>query len=129
MDMCYDGALVMPSSYAVIGEEEMMYVEGGLLRVQMRRDFLNKAICQIYAERYLALGLVKRMTQLQIAQELFAHAAAYYGVSAINNLGIEHAKLASIKKSAAVVDIDDGGDPREGYMQVFSTIWYALPSM
>lgn len=30
MEMCYDGALVMPSSYAVMDEEEMMYVEGGL---------------------------------------------------------------------------------------------------
>lgn len=29
MEMCYDGALVMPSSYAVMNEEEMMYVEGG----------------------------------------------------------------------------------------------------
>ena len=30
MEMCYDGALVMPSSYAVMDEEEMMYVEGGI---------------------------------------------------------------------------------------------------
>ena len=29
MEMCYDGALVMPSSYAVMDEEERMYVEGG----------------------------------------------------------------------------------------------------
>ncbi len=29
MDMCYDGALVMPSSYAVMDNEEMTYVEGG----------------------------------------------------------------------------------------------------
>ena len=29
MEMCYDGALVMPSSYAVMNEEEMSYVEGG----------------------------------------------------------------------------------------------------
>ena len=29
MDMCYDGTLVMPSSYALMDEEEMMYVEGG----------------------------------------------------------------------------------------------------
>ena len=28
--MTYDGALVMPSSYAVMNEEEMCYVEGGL---------------------------------------------------------------------------------------------------
>ena len=26
MEMCYDGALVMPSNYAVISEDEMMYV-------------------------------------------------------------------------------------------------------
>ncbi|MGN0351591.1 MAG: hypothetical protein ACI4ES_08055 [Roseburia sp.] len=30
MDMCYEGALVMPSSYAVMDEEEMTYVEGGI---------------------------------------------------------------------------------------------------
>ena len=30
MEMCYDGALVMPSNYAVMDEEEMTYVEGGL---------------------------------------------------------------------------------------------------
>ena len=29
MEMCYEGALVMPSSYAVMNEEEMTYVEGG----------------------------------------------------------------------------------------------------
>lgn len=27
MDMCYDGALVLPSSYAVMDEEEMCYTE------------------------------------------------------------------------------------------------------
>ena len=30
MKMCYDGALVMPSSYVVMNEEEMTYVEGGV---------------------------------------------------------------------------------------------------
>lgn len=30
MEMTYDGALVMPSSYAVMDEEEMTYVEGGV---------------------------------------------------------------------------------------------------
>ena len=29
MEMCYDGALVMPRSYAVMNEDEMTYVEGG----------------------------------------------------------------------------------------------------
>lgn len=29
MEMCYEGTLVMPSSYAVMDEEEMTYIEGG----------------------------------------------------------------------------------------------------
>lgn len=32
MEMCYDGALVMPSNYAVMNEDEMTYVEGGATR-------------------------------------------------------------------------------------------------
>lgn len=31
MEMCYDGGLVMPSNYAVMSEDEMMYTEGGAL--------------------------------------------------------------------------------------------------
>lgn len=30
MEMCYDGALVMPKNYVVMNEEEMTYVEGGI---------------------------------------------------------------------------------------------------
>ncbi len=29
MEMCYDGALIMPKNYAVVNEEEMTYVDGG----------------------------------------------------------------------------------------------------
>ena len=29
MEMCYDGESVMPSSYGVMNEEEMTYMEGG----------------------------------------------------------------------------------------------------
>ena len=30
MELCYEGALVMPSSYMVMDEDEMSYTEGGL---------------------------------------------------------------------------------------------------
>ena len=41
MEMCYDGALVMPSSYAVMNEEEMTYVEGGgAITVKFSKDFI-----------------------------------------------------------------------------------------
>lgn len=29
MEMCYDGALVMPKSFAVVSNDEMTYVDGG----------------------------------------------------------------------------------------------------
>ncbi|MDE6904630.1 MAG: hypothetical protein K2P76_06815 [Lachnospiraceae bacterium] len=46
MEMCYDGALVMPSSYAVMSEDEMTYVEGGgTFRIKMNKAAV-KHICQ-----------------------------------------------------------------------------------
>jgi len=39
MEMCYDGALMMPSSYAVMNEDEMTYVEGGgVVRIQLNQE-------------------------------------------------------------------------------------------
>ena len=35
MDMCYDGTLVMPSSYAMMEEDEMSYVEGASCIIQI----------------------------------------------------------------------------------------------
>lgn len=40
MDMCYDGALVMPSNYVVMDEDEMIYVEGGASK------FFSKSQCK-----------------------------------------------------------------------------------
>jgi hypothetical protein len=31
MDMCYEGTLVMPSNCVVMDEEEMTYVDGGVI--------------------------------------------------------------------------------------------------
>ena len=45
MEMCYDGTLVMPSSYAVMSEDEMTYVEGGgTVTVVMSKEFLRDCI-------------------------------------------------------------------------------------
>lgn len=45
MEMCYDGTLVMPSSYAVMDVEEMMYLEaGGTVSITFTKDFLRDCI-------------------------------------------------------------------------------------
>ena len=48
MEMCYDGALVMPSSYAVMSEEEMTYVEGGG-SITINRGTVNAALSAVWA--------------------------------------------------------------------------------
>lgn len=47
MEMCYDGTLVMPSSYAVMSEDEMTYVEGGGT-VTINRRTIKKALAAAF---------------------------------------------------------------------------------
>ena len=74
--MCYEGALVMPSSYAVMNEEEMTYVEGGGdVALSMKKSYLNKSTCINVASNYTkTTGLSK----MRIAKEIYAHAVMYY---------------------------------------------------
>lgn len=61
MDRCYDGALVMPSSYAVMDEAEMMYVEGGSAKdwaVGIACSLIANAICAI-GKYAVSTGMVK----------------------------------------------------------------------
>ena len=45
MEMCYNGALVMPSSYAVMCEDEMTYVEGG---ATVKQDKIFPFVYNVY---------------------------------------------------------------------------------
>ena len=63
--MCYDGALVLPSSYAVMNEEEMTYVEGGATYKISKKTVYKKASVAVsdylYCSRVLkvwAVGMV-----------------------------------------------------------------------
>lgn len=49
MDMCYDGRLVMASSYAVMDDEEMSYVEGGFYIAHSTIASCYMAMASIYA--------------------------------------------------------------------------------
>ena len=59
MEMCYDGALVMPSSYAVMNEEEMTYVEGGgTITVKFSKDFIRDSVTAITSAVCTIIGSV-----------------------------------------------------------------------
>lgn len=66
MELCYDGALVMPSSYAVMDEEEMMYVEGGIG---------VEAVCAIITTA-LAAGGATYGAGMAVGERLY-----YYGIT------------------------------------------------
>lgn len=67
MDMCYDGALVMPSNYAVMSEEEMTYVEGGGIYIknsQLHSVLAAYLIAYSTAPRIVAAGTIKVCTAI-----------------------------------------------------------------
>ena len=90
MEMCYDGTLVMPSSYAVMDEEEMMYLEGGV-SLPMKKSYLKKAACSSEARRYAGFD---GMPATCIAKEIYAHAVMYYASPAA--LGLYAVTVGSI---------------------------------
>ncbi len=112
MDMCYDGALVMPSNYAVMDEEEMTYVEGGA-NISYNIFMRSRAYCTAFASGYRSGKGYTNISTYDLAAEIFAHAYAYYEwggfVSLASSLGFSEVK--SFKKSIMNgIDVKDGLD-------------------
>jgi len=130
MTICCDGELVMPSSYDVMKEDEMISVEGGGVSLQMSSFYYKGYYVNMTAQGLVSSGQVKGMTQLEVAQEIFAHAAAYkFAVEYLHiKTGIVRNILQSIYDSSKVIDIEDGGDKRFGYKKAFEIIWKVLPA-
>lgn len=133
MDMCYDGTLVMPSSYAVMDEEEMTYLEGGI-SLSMKREYLNKNTCLSVASNYTKkTGLSKT----RIAKEIYGHAVMYYASPVL--LGGYAVALGGVMGPVGVAailsclyyirshgnPIDLGGDS-DFRVSVYNAIWTVL---
>lgn len=84
MRMCYAGALAMPSSYVVMDEEEMTYLEGGSYgQLPVKASYVTKigalAAAAPYAGQALATAGGASYSQLRLAKEIRAHAWLFYG--------------------------------------------------
>ncbi len=88
MEMCYDGALVMPSNYAVMSEDEMMYVDGGIT---------IEAVCSIIGAA-IALGGASYAAGQAVGERLY-----YKGINTSK-------KWAKYKWQARVAAIAAGGN-------------------
>ena len=124
--MCYTAALKMPSSYAVMNEEEMTYLEGGSYNVPLSRAYLKKNYCLAEATKLLERQMVSGMTQMQIAQEIYAHAVTKYFFETLPEWVRKMPIAREVYSSAADgAYIDDKGD--SDVRQVFySTVWAVL---
>lgn len=74
MEKCYDGALVMPSSYAVMNEEEMTYVEGGG-KITINRTTINNAFKKAFGYASV-IGFLANKGAAQIAATIGKSALA-----------------------------------------------------
>lgn len=118
MEMCYDGALVMPKNYAVMSEEEMVYVEGGIDTISVNSNMLDQNYCLQIAKNYTeSTG----MSQLRIAMEIYAHAVLFFGGVGVGTIvGLDNGIVSDIIKRAK--DIDLGGDS-VARLAAYTVIW------
>ena len=117
MVMTYDGALVMPSNYAVMEQEEMTYVEGGNLSYEecsldVLPSYLTRAGALKAAGEFAGKVLWdgKTYNKERLAAEIYAHTVAFFGslgmkgvpsgaVRAIGNILAGHANPINLAMS------------------------------
>ncbi len=116
--------LSIPKGCTVLEKEEMIYVDGGSVTLTQRTDFLKKNYCLKFANGLIQQGRVKRMTQQEIAEEIFAHAVIYYSLNGKYTFGLGTALADYFVDHARVIDIVDGGDS-SFRKSIYNMIWNA----
>ena len=115
MEMCYDGALIMPGSYAVMNEEEMTYVEGGKT-YGYSVTYLTRTGAMCKAKKILNENRWSNITCYDLAAEIYSHALAFYSAGsfllALSGMGIKQANsiLGSLING---IDVENGLDTKK----------------
>ena len=76
MELCYDGALVMPSSYAVMTADEMEYTEGG----KKSKVSVAGIICSAFGIGGGVLGVIASVIGIKTAVGIAATIVACCGL-------------------------------------------------
>lgn len=109
----------------VLTIENMKNIEGGNASVDMKWDYKDKDNCLEKAQELIDNGDVTGMSKLQIAQELYAHAIAFYDTDSLRHLLGDCKAFSTIMLHAGIVDIANGGD-KWYMMTAYTAIWYGL---
>lgn len=87
MEMCYDGALVMPSKFVVIDQEEMSYIDGGDAKM------LSKNLLGIWDKSTPVRFALK---QIGYTRTILASAASYALTAAVAKFGLGVLKVGAV---------------------------------
>lgn len=106
-------------------EEEMSKIYGGnYIIVNCSQNYLNKNICMSQGNMLVNSGRIHGMTALEIAQELYTHAYAYYHYDRVAMVSPVVA-IYCYKKAADGIYIEDGGDTALR-KSVYAAVWNTL---
>ena len=114
--------LQLPSYFINVDKEEMKYVDGGY-QIYVNGAMLSSAYCITRATGLWRNGEISWYNILTIAKEFRGHAAAYYGLSGLSNLGIASTTLNELKQHANPIDYVDGPDSRWRIVAACELIW------
>lgn len=114
--------LRLPSSYVEVERDEMEYVDGGSASISVSPAYLSRSWCLGKAGELVNSGTVRGMTELGVAQEIFAHAVCYYSSWLMKLNGIDGSMVDYLHDHANPIDIGDGGDTAARQF-AFREIW------
>ena len=87
-----------------------------MLSIRVRKEYLDKDLCMVEARKILSEGKVRRMSELQLAREIYFHALAFYFCE---KTGL----FPEIKRHADPIDLRDDGDT-DFRRTVFALLWH-----
>lgn len=119
---------VFPKGTVNLTEEEQEKRIAGFDEIPVSPLYLAKTACEIKAGQEIVSGKVTRMTFLEIAQEIFGHACAYYATSTLVALGVNNAQVNELRLRANPIYLADGGDSTTR-KALYALIWAVTPSV
>ena len=112
-----EATLKMPSKYAIMDAEEMMYTDGGV-NLGMSQAYLSKTICIQQAQGVIRTYHWNNVTGDELAKEIYGHAVVYYRMAVLSKIPVlDTAVYAHVANG---VDVDNAVDR---YQWAWNLIW------
>ena len=109
MEMCYDGTLVMPESYAMLDEDSMKDIEGGI-SLSYHWTMRTKASCLTLASKIISNNNFHNIGKVDLAAEIYTHAFLYYSAPGALLVAASVGYGDHVKSIVDGIDIEDGLD-------------------